>query len=437
MSNTEDFDTEAGDLDAEFGGEEEAAAPAPEEEAPAPQKKKSGGAGKFLFLLLVLLLGGGAAAVKLELVQLPFEIPGLTPPAQVAVKTPPPAVPAPAAKPEDTPPPGVSQDKGSKDGQPQGGGMMPSAIGASETEQPAIRPPGSIAMEGDPLADPFAAAPPPAGAAPAETQAAVAPAGELGEPPAADGAEDVLALPGAGAVPPTDTDIATVPETTASGADPFDPLAAGTASGGAEPQDPFAGGEDTAAAPQAAPAPVETDPFATPGGPKMQAAPVAPVESGPAAASAPGNPAQQARIRELETRVAALEKDLAAATKRAEDAEKQAAADKEAARKAGERAAKAEATAKTATAGTDNSGAVPVRRARPRPAVAAEKPAPAPRWVLKSAKPGVAWVAAPGSNELKAISVGETLPGIGRVTAVAKDSGGRWVVSGTKGMVSQ
>src|SRR5262249_11799620 len=54
-------------------------------------------------------------------------------------------------------------------------------------------------------------------------------------------------------------------------------------------------------------------------------------------------------------------------------------------------------------------------------------------WVLKSAKPGTAWVSEPGSAEIRAVSVGETLNGLGKITSISQDSGGRWVVSGTKG----
>lgn len=58
-------------------------------------------------------------------------------------------------------------------------------------------------------------------------------------------------------------------------------------------------------------------------------------------------------------------------------------------------------------------------------------------WVLKSAKPGVAWVVRQGSDELRTVSVGEELQGLGRITAIAKDSAGRWVVIGTKSRMSQ
>lgn len=74
-----------------------------------------------------------------------------------------------------------------------------------------------------------------------------------------------------------------------------------------------------------------------------------------------------------------------------------------------------------------------------RPAVGKKKSASAkpPSWVLRSAKPGIAWVAQKGSTELKTVSVGDTLSGIGKVTAIVKDSTGHWVVNGTKGFLAQ
>jgi len=55
-----------------------------------------------------------------------------------------------------------------------------------------------------------------------------------------------------------------------------------------------------------------------------------------------------------------------------------------------------------------------VRRKKTRP--------PAAQWVLKAAKPGMAWVARKGSNEIRAVSVGDHLADIGKVTAVIKSS---------------
>lgn len=67
----------------------------------------------------------------------------------------------------------------------------------------------------------------------------------------------------------------------------------------------------------------------------------------------------------------------------------------------------------------------------------ATRPAPAPKWVLKSAKPGIAWVAKEDSPDLKTVEVGQSLTGIGKVLSVAKDEYGRWIVKGSKGSIEQ
>jgi len=59
------------------------------------------------------------------------------------------------------------------------------------------------------------------------------------------------------------------------------------------------------------------------------------------------------------------------------------------------------------------------------------------KWVLKAAKPGIAWVAKKGSDDLQVVETGDSLTGIGKVTAITRDSSGNWVVNGTKGRISQ
>lgn len=59
-----------------------------------------------------------------------------------------------------------------------------------------------------------------------------------------------------------------------------------------------------------------------------------------------------------------------------------------------------------------------------------------PQWVLKSAQPGKATLSAKGSNDLKRVEVGDTLLGIGRISAI-EIINGKWVVKGTQGSVSQ
>lgn len=58
-------------------------------------------------------------------------------------------------------------------------------------------------------------------------------------------------------------------------------------------------------------------------------------------------------------------------------------------------------------------------------------------WVLKSAKPGMAWVSKRGEAELRSLSVGENLPGIGRILSIAPNNAGRWTVLGTTGKIVQ
>ena len=57
-------------------------------------------------------------------------------------------------------------------------------------------------------------------------------------------------------------------------------------------------------------------------------------------------------------------------------------------------------------------------------------------WILRSAQPGKATVAPKGSNDIRSISVGESLSGIGRIQSISNASG-RWVVTGTTGSISQ
>lgn len=71
------------------------------------------------------------------------------------------------------------------------------------------------------------------------------------------------------------------------------------------------------------------------------------------------------------------------------------------------------------------------------PKKAVEKPVVHKNWTLRSAKPGTAWISEKGASEMKTVSVGDNVAGIGKVTAIAKDDSGRWVVSGTRGKINQ
>lgn len=57
-------------------------------------------------------------------------------------------------------------------------------------------------------------------------------------------------------------------------------------------------------------------------------------------------------------------------------------------------------------------------------------------WELRAAQPGRAWVSRPGDRDMQAVAIGQNLPGVGRITAITYQ-GGRWVVTGTLGVIQQ
>ena len=92
--------------------------------------------------------------------------------------------------------------------------------------------------------------------------------------------------------------------------------------------------------------------------------------------------------------------------------------------------------------------------ATPAPITEAPKPKPTPKkvvakpkpvkkkivpktvWRLRSAQPGKAIVSPKGRDDTRSITVGSSLSGIGRVQSISNSSG-KWVVTGTKGSISQ
>ncbi len=70
-----------------------------------------------------------------------------------------------------------------------------------------------------------------------------------------------------------------------------------------------------------------------------------------------------------------------------------------------------------------------------RPATSAQQQAEA-RWVLRSAQSGEAMVSRQGESDLFTVRVGETFGAIGRVTSIEVE-GGRWVIQGTQGRITQ
>jgi intracellular multiplication protein IcmG len=57
-------------------------------------------------------------------------------------------------------------------------------------------------------------------------------------------------------------------------------------------------------------------------------------------------------------------------------------------------------------------------------------------WVLRSAQRGKAVLSPRGSSDLRTVEVGDTLSGLGRITAIDLENG-RWVVRGTQGTVAR
>ncbi len=57
-------------------------------------------------------------------------------------------------------------------------------------------------------------------------------------------------------------------------------------------------------------------------------------------------------------------------------------------------------------------------------------------WELRAAQPGRAWVSKPGASDMQSVVVGQSLPGIGQITAITYQNG-RWTVYGTGGQIQQ
>jgi len=57
-------------------------------------------------------------------------------------------------------------------------------------------------------------------------------------------------------------------------------------------------------------------------------------------------------------------------------------------------------------------------------------------WELRAAQPGRAWISKPGTRDMQGVQVGQTISGLGRITAITFQ-GGRWAVIGTQGQIRQ
>jgi len=383
MSNTDNnFDADTEQLDGEFDQPEQT-----EEAASEAAPKKSGGGGKFIVILLVLILGGGAGAAKMGL--LPFAIPGLTPaksaPQQTAATPPQPAsAEMPAAAPAQ---PAASSNA-----------VLPPAFGSTPASDTSPAAPQEAAKASKPESASASSLMPPAIGGGQLGVANIAP------PSGRTGIENPMdAAPAEPAEKPA---AISAPDT---GADPF-------AKSPAQP---------ATAAPTT---PVTADPLAetTP----AVATPTAEPVVTPVAVA----PADDAKVEALEKRIDMLEQTIAELKA---GMVKKSDLDSLKASMASEPAhARHEATV-TSNESVPTAAATKVTHKKATAAHTAGGKSVSSRWVLKSAKPGMAWVAMPGSSEIKTVSVGDTLSPIGKITAVGKDASGSWVVSGTRGKINQ
>ncbi len=58
------------------------------------------------------------------------------------------------------------------------------------------------------------------------------------------------------------------------------------------------------------------------------------------------------------------------------------------------------------------------------------------KWVLRAAQPGRAWVSLQGERDMQSVEVGQTLAGIGKISAIIFESG-RWTITGSQGRITQ
>lgn len=377
MTNNDEFDV---DLELEDDAADAFADDAgfqDEADQPAKQKKSGGGFLVKLLLVLVLAAGGVFASVKYLGVQLPFNVPYLN--ELAGVEKPVPQQPVQTA--QGNPAVDLSTDTMTDTMAQQTDGAGAAVDWADDVMMSdAGTDAGDDVMVGD---------------ADATTSAAM---DDFGLPPTTEDATDLStagaaadANTGWGDMPVEDQDA----QDTAAAADPFGDV-------------PLTDVPDT---------PVVTPP--------VSATTTAVTTTTASAVDNKAVAALEQKVARLETTLNDLKKTTA--TKSDVDALKASLAKIE----------KAVAAAPAAAAKTTASESV--KSAPVSTATTASKKAPVVRksWVLRSAKPGMAWISEKGSDEIKTISVGDTVSGIGKVTAIAKDDGGRWVVNGTQGKINQ
>lgn len=75
----------------------------------------------------------------------------------------------------------------------------------------------------------------------------------------------------------------------------------------------------------------------------------------------------------------------------------------------------------------------PTAKPTPKPASSAEI---RPKWELRAAQPGRAYIGIVGSKDVQVVETGDTLQGIGRIESIAIEQG-IWVVKGSNGVIKQ
>ncbi|MCE7886464.1 MAG: hypothetical protein DYH13_03050 [Alphaproteobacteria bacterium PRO2] len=149
---------------------------------------------------------------------------------------------------------------------------------------------------------------------------------------------------------------------------------------------------------------------------------------------------QESRAAEAEKATKALEdslkskdEEIAALSKKIEELEQKLASAERA--PAPEKQASAPKAAKPASApAAEKPAAKQTASPAPQQAKAPAAPARVVSWELKAAQPGKAVLESRSTGDTRNVSVGDTVDGLGKITAISNETG-RWTVRGTKGQV--
>ncbi|MCK6419091.1 MAG: hypothetical protein L6Q57_09195 [Alphaproteobacteria bacterium] len=157
---------------------------------------------------------------------------------------------------------------------------------------------------------------------------------------------------------------------------------------------------------------------------------VAPAETPQTTDSASTEAVKSVREQELEDNVVALTAKLEQLTGRLADMEAQLQAAQTA---AASTAPAAEKPAPVAKKSTKKRSSKKASSGAPPKVVSSTRTSSS--WQLRSAQPGKALVAEARTGDLRSVEVGDSLPGIGKITAITQD-GGVWRIQGTRGALS-